>query len=89
MKGGTRLKILHGSGNLGARFTNLAPRTSSAIRSLWRRDYVTGPDGGGLNQADTTVMISVTHQSLKTKFVELRLDLHVSFLGWGRASGDG
>lgn len=42
------------------------------------RAYVVGPDGGGLRQADSTVLLHVTHSNLKAKFIELRFDLHVS-----------
>jgi tubulin-specific chaperone B len=44
------------------------------------RAYVTGPDGGGLNQSETTVLLHVTHSNLKAKFAELRLDLHVRYI---------
>merc|ERR1711907_458501 len=34
----------------------------------------------GLNQADSTVCINVSHSNLKTKFIELRLDKHMTIL---------
>lgn len=42
------------------------------------KSYVTGPDAGGLNQGETTVLLHVTHSNLKARFPEIRLDLHVS-----------
>lgn len=44
------------------------------------RAYVTDPAGSaGLAQAASTVRLTVEHASLKARFVELRLDMHVSF----------
>lgn len=48
------------------------------------KDYVKGPDKGGLHQAESTVMLHVSHSNLKQKFIEIRLDMHVSV-----ASGQG
>jgi|ERR1711907_39243 len=42
------------------------------------RAYVMGDSG--LNQADSTVCINVSHSNLKTKFIELRLDKHMTIL---------
>lgn len=42
------------------------------------KDYVKGPDKGGLHQAESTIMLHVSHSNLKQKFIEIRLDLHVS-----------
>lgn len=47
---------------------------NSDLRTL--REYVTAP--GSQNQADDTVRLLVTHSNLKAKFMEIRLDLHVS-----------
>lgn len=44
------------------------------IQSL--KDYVKGPSSQ--NQADSTVRLQVTHSNLKARFMEIRLDLHVS-----------
>lgn len=41
------------------------------------RDYVTAPGKLGANQADSTVLIHVTHSNLKAEFMEIRLDRHV------------
>jgi tubulin-specific chaperone B len=41
------------------------------------RDYVTA-ETGAQNQAESTVRLLVTHSNLKAKFMEIRLDLHVS-----------
>ena len=41
------------------------------------RTYVLGE--GGQHQAETTVKLRVTHNNLKTAFMEIRLDRHV---GW-------
>lgn len=40
------------------------------------RDYVTAP-GQMQNQADGTVLLSVTHSNLKARFMEIRFDRHV------------
>lgn len=42
------------------------------------RAYVAGPDTGFANKADSTVLLHVTHSNLKARFMEIRLDLHVS-----------
>jgi tubulin-specific chaperone B len=41
------------------------------------REYVTAPGSFGANQADSTVLIHVTHSNLKAEFMEIRLDKHV------------
>ena len=43
------------------------------------RDYVMA-DTGAQNQASSTVRLLVTHSNLKARFLEIRLDLHVSAL---------
>jgi hypothetical protein len=48
---------------------------NSDLRAL--REYVTAP--GSQNQSDATVRLLVTHSNLKAKFLEIRLDLHVSW----------
>ena len=52
----------------------MAALMNSDLRAL--REYVTAP--GGQNQADSTVRLLVTHSNLKAKFMEIRLDMHVS-----------
>jgi hypothetical protein len=42
------------------------------------KDYVAGSDGGMQRQAQSTVRLHVTHSNLKAKFIEVRLDQHVS-----------
>merc|ERR1711939_851736 len=42
------------------------------------RAYVMGDSG--LNQSESTVCINVSHSNLKTKFIELRLDKHMTIL---------
>merc|ERR1711904_662471 len=42
------------------------------------RAYVMGESG--LNQSESTVCINVSHSNLKTKFIELRLDKHMTIL---------
>lgn len=49
------------------------PTTMSSLR-----DYVTGHDGGMQQLAESTVQVFITHNHLKAKFPEVRLDLHVS-----------
>jgi len=41
------------------------------------RDYVTAPSSQ--NQADSTVRLLITHSNLKSRFMEIKLDLHVSW----------
>lgn len=41
------------------------------------KEYVTAPGNFGANQADTTVLLHVTHSNLKAEFMEIRLDKHV------------
>lgn len=41
------------------------------------RDYVTAPQTS-LNQAESTVRLNVTHSNLQAKFMEIRLDLHMT-----------
>ena len=50
--------------------------TREDIQAL--KDYVSAPGSFGQNQAETTVRLHVTHSNLKAKFIELRMDLHVS-----------
>mmetsp|Transcript_8717 Transcript_8717/g.18554 ORF Transcript_8717/g.18554 Transcript_8717/m.18554 type:complete len:285 (+) Transcript_8717:226-1080(+) len=40
------------------------------------RDYVMGP--GSQNQAESTVLLHVTHSNLQARFFEIRLDLHMT-----------
>ena len=43
------------------------------------RAYVTAPgEAGGVQRAPNTVLLHVRHASLKARFAELRLDMHVS-----------
>lgn len=42
------------------------------------RDYVTAPSTGSQQQADSTVVLHVTHCNLRLQMMELRFDLHVS-----------
>jgi tubulin-folding cofactor B len=51
--------------------------TRDDIQAL--KDYVSAPGNLGQNQADSTVRLHVTHSNLKAEFMELRLDLHVSW----------
>jgi tubulin-specific chaperone B len=39
--------------------------------------YVTAPGKLGANQAESTVMLHVTHSNLKAEFMEIRFDKHV------------
>lgn len=39
--------------------------------------YVTAPGKLGANQADSTVLLHVTHSNLKAEFMEIRFDKHV------------
>jgi tubulin-folding cofactor B len=41
------------------------------------RDYVTH-DSGIQNQHESTVLLELTHSNLKAKFMQVRLDKHVS-----------
>jgi tubulin-specific chaperone B len=43
------------------------------------KEYVTAPGNFGANQAESTVLIHVTHSNLKAEFMEIRLDKHVRF----------
>lgn len=47
---------------------------NSDIQAL--RNYVMGPSSQ--NQSESTVRLSLTHSNLKAKFMEVRLDLHLS-----------
>lgn len=40
--------------------------------------YVQGPDTGFANKADSTVLLSLTHSNLKARFMEIRLDKHMT-----------
>jgi len=42
------------------------------------RDYVMA-ETGSQNPSESTVRLLVTHSNLKAKFMEIRLDMHVSF----------
>lgn len=42
------------------------------------RDYVRAPGNFGANQAESTVLLHVTHSNLKAEFMELRLDRHAT-----------
>ncbi len=44
------------------------------------REYVTAPSSGSQQQAESTVVLHVTHSNLKLQMMELRFDLHVSNL---------
>lgn len=50
--------------------------TGADIQQL--KNYVKADDGGMQNQAASTVRLHVVHSNLKAKFVEVRLDRHVS-----------
>lgn len=41
------------------------------------KEYVTAPGNFGANQADSTVLLHITHSNLKAEFMEIRLDKHV------------
>jgi tubulin-specific chaperone B len=41
------------------------------------KDYVTAPGKLGANQADSTVLLHLTHSNLKAEFMEIRFDKHV------------
>ena len=41
------------------------------------KDYVRAPGNFGANQAESTVLIHITHSNLKAEFLEIRLDKHV------------
>jgi tubulin-specific chaperone B len=41
------------------------------------KEYVTAPGTFGANQAESTVLIHITHSNLKAEFLEIRLDKHV------------
>ena len=45
------------------------------------RAYVTGPGNCGLAKVASTVVLNVEHASLRARFPELRLDLHVRARG--------
>ena len=49
------------------------PTTMSALK-----EYVTGAAGGMQAPAESTVTVFVTHNHLKARFPEIRLDKHVS-----------
>lgn len=53
----------------------MAAILNNDLRAL--REYVTA--AGSQNQAESTVRLLVTHSNLKAKFMEIRLDMHVSF----------
>ena len=53
---------------------NMPTMPSAEMQAL--RDYVTY-DSGSLNQAESTVLLEVTHSNLKAKFMQIRLDKHV------------
>ena len=53
----------------------MAPAMTSDMEAL--RNYVTY-DSGTLNQAESTVLLNVTHSNLKANFMQIRLDKHVS-----------
>jgi len=53
------------------------PIRSADMQAL--RDYVTH-DSGSLNQAESTVLLEVTHSNLNAKFMQIRLDMHMSIL---------
>jgi hypothetical protein len=42
--------------------------------------YVQGPDGGMQNRNSSTVLLQVSHSNLSARFMEIRLDQHVSRL---------
>lgn len=42
------------------------------------RAYVVGPDSGFANRSDSTVLLNISHSNLQAKFMEIRLDMHVS-----------
>lgn len=41
--------------------------------------YVSAPGKLGANQADSTVLLHVTHSNLKAEFMEIRFDKHVRY----------
>lgn len=46
------------------------------IESL--KAYVQGPDSGFANKLESTVLLTISHSNLKARFMEIRLDKHVS-----------
>lgn len=44
------------------------------------KSYVTAPGKFGANQAESTVLLHVTHSNLRAEFMELRFDKHVCIL---------
>lgn len=50
--------------------------TGADIASL--KAYVQGPDGGMQNRSSSTVLLQVSHSNLSARFMEVRLDQHVS-----------
>lgn len=61
------------------------PHTLPSYLQEALRNYVLA-DSGAQNQAETTVRLVVTHSNLKASFMDIRLDLHVS---WAMPQGDG
>ena len=41
--------------------------------------YVSAPGKFGANQADSTVLLHVTHSNLRAEFMEIRFDKHVRY----------
>lgn len=45
--------------------------------------YVQGPDGGMQNRDAATVLLHVSHSNLAARFMEIRVDMHVSWrIAW-------
>jgi len=64
------------SGGVKEQYVNVAGTTLAANQAM--RDYVMGETGAC--QHDATVLIHVSHQNLKAKFMELRMDRHMTIL---------
>ena len=52
--------------------------TGADIAAL--KQYVQGPDGGMQNRDASTVLLQVSHSNLAARFLEIRLDKHVSWI---------
>lgn len=60
--------------------SELPPQTTKMTPDMQTlRDYVTH-DSGIQNQHDSTVLLELTHSNLKAKFMQVRLDKHMSIL---------
>lgn len=51
--------------------------SNSDLQAL--KAYVSAPGKFGANQADSTVLLHVTHSNLRAEFMEIRFDKHVRY----------